>query len=158
MPECNGIAAGRKIRSLDPDARLIFLTMLEDPALAAEAFDIGASAFLVKTAPASELLQAVRTVVEGGRYLSASIAGGDIETLIRLRQPDPMSRISAREREVLSLLVSGLPMKSVARKLGITARTVAFHKYKAMETLGLRDNAQLMDFALRHGLLGNHRP
>ncbi len=158
MPECNGIEAARRIWSLDPEARLIFLTMQDDPALAAEAFAIGAAAYLVKVAPASELLNAVRIVAEGGQYLSPSIAGGDIDALVRLQQGDPLAQISAREREVLGLLVSGLPMKSVARTLGITARTVAFHKYKAMETLGLKDNAQLMEFALRYGLLGNRRP
>lgn len=62
--------------------------------------------------------------------------------------------LSSRELEVLQLVVSGLPMKSVARRLGITARTVAFHKYRAMRQLGLRGNADLVDYAIRHGLLG----
>ena len=154
MPGCSGIEAGRQIRAFDFAVRLVFLTMEDDPALAAEAFALGASAYLIKAASAAEFLRAVRIVAAGGRYLAPTIAAGDIDALLKMRQGEPLAQISAREREVLGLLVSGLPMKSVARRLGITPRTVAFHKYKAMETLGLKDNAQLMDFALRYGLLG----
>jgi DNA-binding CsgD family transcriptional regulator len=68
--------------------------------------------------------------------------------------PGRATIISSREREVLQLVVSGLPMKSVARRLGITARTVAFHKYRAMRLLGLRGNADLVDYAIQTGLLG----
>lgn len=158
MPGCNGMEAGRQIRALESAVRLVFLTVEEDEALAAEAFALGAAAYLLKAASAADFLEAIRVVAAGGRYLARSIAGGDIDQLLRMRQGQPLAQISAREREVLGLLVSGLPMKTVARKLGITARTVAFHKYKAMETLGLKDNAQLMDFALRHKLLVTDEP
>ena len=153
MPGCNGMEAGRRILKMHPAVRLVFLTMEQDPSLAAEAFGMGAAGYLLKAAPATEFLAAVRTVAAGGRFLARSIGNGDIDELLAMHQDPPLARISPREREVLALLVSGLPMKSVARRLGITARTVAFHKYKAMETLGLKDNAGLMDFALRHGLL-----
>lgn len=155
MPGCNGIEAGRRILAADPAVRLVFLTMEHDAGLAGEAFTIGASAYLLKAASATEFLDAIRTVATGGRYLAGSIANGDVDRLLAMRRNEPLAQISVREREVLTLLVSGLPMKAVARKLGITARTVAFHKYKAMETLGLKDNAQLMEFALRHGLLAS---
>ncbi len=158
MPGCSGIEAGRRILRLDPTIRLIFLTMEQDAGLAAEAFGMGAAAFLLKAAPASEFLDAIRSVAAGGRYLARSIAEGDIDRLLAMRRNEPLAQISAREREVVALLVSGLPMKTVARRLGITARTVAFHKYKAMETLGLKDNAQLMEFALRRGLLAQNEP
>lgn len=158
MPGCNGIEAGRRILQLDPSVRVIFLTMEQDASLAAQAFALGAAAYLMKAAPATEFLTAVRIVAAGGRYLSRSIGDGDIERLLALPRNDPLAQVSARELEVLGLLVAGLPMKTVARQLGITARTVAFHKYKAMETLGLKDNAQLMEFALRHGLLNRANP
>jgi DNA-binding NarL/FixJ family response regulator len=81
----------------------------------------------------------------------------DIDNGETLVNPSGRSRrptiLSFRELEVLKLVVSGLPMKSVARRLGITPRTVAFHKYRAMRALGLRDNAELIDYAIHHGLL-----
>lgn len=155
MPRCSGIAAGRQIRAIDPAVRLVFLTMQDDPIIAAEAFSIGAVGYVLKTAPADEFLRALRHIAAGGRYLAPEILDGDIDALTALRQDNPLAQISAREKEVLSLLVSGLPMKSVARRLGITARTVAFHKYKVMETLRLKDNAELLEFALRYGLIGS---
>lgn len=155
MPRLSGIEAARRIRELRLPARLVFLTMQTDPEVAAEAFAAGASGYMLKSESATEFLQALRHVAAGGRYLAPAILGGDIAALPARPQEDPWAHISLREREVLRLVVSGLPMKAVARRLGITPRTVAFHKYKAMEMLGLKDNAQLLEFALRHGLLAN---
>lgn len=154
MPGCSGIEAARQIHARTPTTRLVFLTMQDDAVSAAEAFAIGAAAYILKSAPATEFLEALRRVAEGGQYLAPEILRGNIRALAGLWHSDTMAQISAREREVLGLLVAGLPMKAVARRLGITARTVAFHKYKAMETLGLKDNAELIEFALRHHLLG----
>lgn len=153
MPGCSGVEAARRIHALRPPIRLVFLTMQDDEGVAAEAFAAGASGYLLKSQSTTEFLQALRHVMANGRYLAPAILGGDIAALPTPHPKDALARISLREREVLGLLVSGLPMKTVARRLGITPRTVAFHKYKAMETLGLKDNAQLLEFALRHGLL-----
>lgn len=128
--------------------------METDPAVAVEAFDVGASAYLSKASPAAELQRVMRLVTAGGRYLSPTIAGGSIDALFASQSADPMHRLSHRELEVLKLLLAGLPMKGVARNLGIAPRTVAFHKYRAMEQLGLRSNSELIDFAVRHRLLG----
>jgi len=156
MPGCFGTAAARRIRALGLTARLLFLTMQADPEIAAEAFAAGADGYLLKSQSVIEFLEALHHVAEGGRYLTSAIQGGDIEALPAPQRDGPLARISLREREVLGLLASGLPMKAVARRLGITPRTVAFHKYKAMETLGLKGNAQLRHFALQHGLLGRN--
>jgi DNA-binding NarL/FixJ family response regulator len=153
MPRCSGIEAARRIHALHPPIRLVFLTMQDNEGVAAEAFAAGASGYLLKSQSTNEFLQALRHVMANGRYLTPAILRGDIAALPAPTPKDPLARISLREREVLGLLVSGLPMKAVARRLGITPRTVAFHKYKVMETLGLKDNAQLLEFALRHGLL-----
>lgn len=156
MHGCSGIEAARRIRRLGLTARLVFLSMQSNPEIAAEAFAAGASGYLLESGPAIEFLQALRRIADGGRYLAPAIQGGDIDALPAPRQDGPLTQISLREREVLGRLVSGLPMKAVARLLGITPRTVAFHKYKAMEKLGLKDNAQLLDFALRHGMLAGN--
>ena len=153
MPGINGVEAGRELRTRVPGIKLIYLTMESDPAAAAEAFSAGAAAYLSKSCSASELQQAVRIVADGGQYLSADIPAGDVEKLLLADNAGSVARLSNRELEVLQLLVAGLPMKSVARRLGITARTVAFHKYRAMDALGLKGNAALVDFAIRHGLL-----
>jgi two-component system nitrate/nitrite response regulator NarL len=153
MPVLDGLAAARRIRLSQPDIRLVFLTMEEDERRAAEAFAAGAAGFVLKSAPATELLLALEIVARGGQYLTKAIAGGDIAALEYLAKSDPLSQISAREREVLTLLVGGLAMKQVARRLQISPRTVAFHKYNAMNALNLRDNAALVDFAIHNGLL-----
>jgi DNA-binding NarL/FixJ family response regulator len=153
MPGLSGLEAGKALRDDGSGAKLVYLTMETDPAVAAEAFAIGASAYLSKVGPAAELQRVLRLVAAGGRYLTPAIANGDIKALCANHSTSPMTRLSPRELEVLKLLVIGMPMKTVARQLGITARTVAFHKYRAMEVLGLRDNAGLIDFAVRHGLL-----
>lgn len=153
MPGLNGLEAGRELRTKVPGLKVIYLTMESDPCAAAEALSAGASAYLSKSCSATELLQAVRIVAGGGRYLSADIPAGDVEKLMLAANTGSVTRLSNRELEVLQLLVAGLPMKSVARRLGITPRTVAFHKYRAMEALGLKGNAALVDFAIRHGWL-----
>lgn len=153
MPGISGLEAGCKLHSRMPALKLVYLSMETDPARAAAAFAGGASAYLSKTCSAAELLQAIRIVACGGRYLTGDIAEGDVEKLLLTHHAEPSAKLSTRELEVLELLVGGLPMKSVARRLGITPRTVAFHKYRAMEQLGLKGNAELVDFAIRHGLL-----
>lgn len=154
MPQMGGLEAGRSLHAAGSTAKLVFLTMETDPNVAAQAFAVGAAAYLSKTSPAAELLRVMRLVVAGGQYLSPAIAGGDIKVLQAAHSADPAQRLSPREVEVVKRIVAGMSMKAVARDLGITPRTVAFHKYRAMEQLGLRNNAELIDFAVRHRLLG----
>jgi DNA-binding NarL/FixJ family response regulator len=153
MPGATGLEAGRELHLKMPALKIVYLTMENNRNLAASAFSTGASAFLSKTCSATELQHAIRIVAGGGRYLTADIADGNVEELLVPLHSDFTTQLSNRELEVLQLLVSGLPMKSVARRLGITPRTVAFHKYRAMKMLGLKGNAELIDFAIQHGLL-----
>lgn len=154
MPGLNGLETGHSLRVAGIGAKLAYLSMESDPAIAARAFTLGASAYMVKTGPSTELLHALRIVAAGGQYLTPSIHGGDIAGLLAEYREDPVARLSQRELEVLKLLVTGMPMKVAARQLGIVPRTVAFHKYRAMQALGLRDNVALLDFAVRHRLFG----
>lgn len=157
MPELDGLEAAKQLRAAGSGARLAFLSMDATPEIAARAFMAGASAYVAKTGRADEVLRALRTVAAGDRYLTPTIHGGDIAALLAEYGVDPVARLSAREREVLRLAVRGLSMKAAARQLGITPRTIAFHKYRAMQALGLRDNAALVEFAARHGLGGRAR-
>ena len=138
MPELNGLEAGRQIRQALPQVRLVFLTVNEDPELAAEAFRVGASGFVVKSSAASELSQAIRDALAGRRYLTPRVAGGDLRALPAPAAPgSPLNRLSPREREVLQLVAEGRSMKEIGARLGITTRTVAFHKYRLMDKLAV---------------------
>ena len=154
MPELNGLEAGRQIRQALPATRLVVLTVHEDAALAAEAFRAGATGFVVKSSAASELSQAIREALAGRRYLTPRIAGGDVRALpAEAPAGSPVDRLTTREREVLQLVAEGRSMKEVGVRLGITTRTVAFHKYRLMEKLGVHSTAELVQVAARHRLV-----
>lgn len=153
MPRMNGLEAARRLRGELPRTRVVFLTVNEDPQMAAEAFALGASGYLLKSSTALELNQAIRSALAGRRYLSKRIASGDPQALpAAAALSNPLERLTARERDVLKLLAEGLSMKQVGAELGIAARTVAFHKYRMMETLGLRSSAELVSFAVESRL------
>lgn len=150
MPLLNGLDAARKLRQTHPEVRVVFLTMNEDPEVAAEAFRAGASGYVLKNSAAGELLQAVHEAAAGRSYITPLAAGGVVGALLHRRDPDVGAvELSPRQREVLQLLAEGYTMKEIARLLGITPRTVAFHKYSMMEVLGLRSSAELIRFAVK---------
>jgi DNA-binding NarL/FixJ family response regulator len=150
MPQLNGLDAARQLKRSMPDVKVIFLTISEDPDLAAEAFRAGGSAFLLKNSAASELLQAIRDVSQGRSYVTPLATRDMVDTL--LRHPDSSKathELSTRQREVLQLLAEGRTMKEIADVLKITARTVAFHKYSMMQELGIKTSAELIQYAIK---------
>jgi DNA-binding NarL/FixJ family response regulator len=154
MPQLNGLDAARQLTRLMPAVKVIFLTVNEDPDLAAEAFRAGGSAFLLKNSAASELLQAIQDVLAGRAYVTPLATRGMVDTLLRPAEaPAGARELSPRQREVLQLLAEGRSMKEIAAILKITPRTVAFHKYGMMEALGIKSNAELVQFAIRKGLV-----
>ena len=153
MPFLNGLEAGRQIKHAHRRTKLIFLTMQEDADIAAEAFRVGASAFLLKRCAASELLAAIRDVMLGRTYVTPLIAGGLVGSLIHAAEQKPTSEITPRQQEVLQLLAEGHSMKEVAAELHVTPRTVAFHKYQMMRQLKIKSSAELIQFAIRHHIV-----
>jgi DNA-binding NarL/FixJ family response regulator len=158
MPQLNGLDAGRQLKHSLPKVKLIFMTMHQDPYLVGEAFRAGASAFLLKEAAVSELTEAIDRVLKGGTYTTPSAAEGLASISLR----DPKNREHApeptsRQREVIQLLAEGHSMKQVAAELKITTRTVAGHKYAVMELLQLKTNAELVQYAIEHGIISLHR-
>ena len=154
MPLLNGLDAARQLKRLMPEVKLIFLTVSEDPDLAAEAFRAGASGFLLKNSAASELLKSIQEVSQGRSYVTPLATQGLVGSF--LRDPGPARgtpHLSGRQREVLQLLAEGRTMKEIARILKITPRTVAFHKYSIMEDLGIKSSAGLVQFAVKHGIV-----
>ena len=153
MPRMNGLEAARRLRAELPSTRIVFLTVNEDPQIAAEAFRVGALGYLLKSSTATELVAAIRAALKGRRFLSSLVAYGDPDELPEApRSAGLLERLTPRERDVLKLLAEGLSMKQVAAKLGITSRTVAFHKYRMMESLSVKSSAELVQFAVKNRL------
>ena len=150
MPLLNGLEAGRQIKKLLTDVKLVFITMNEDADLAAEAFRAGASGYLLKRSAASELSTAIHEVMRGRSYVTPLITDGLIGTLMHPGEQRGQRELTPRQREVLQLLAEGHTMKEVAALLNISARTVAFHKYQMLEQLGVKTTAELIQYALKH--------
>jgi len=150
MPRVGGLEALRRVHALAPGICFIMLTMHADPALAAEALNSGAAAYVLKTSPARELLVAIHTALRGREYVcpSLNMAQG-ASAISEPVDAGEIGDISPRGREVLRLLAGGRTMKETAARLGITPRTVAFHKYRIMQQLSLRSSAELVQFAVR---------
>lgn len=153
MPLLNGLDAAIQVRKKAPGAKLVFVTMSDDPDLAAEAFRIGASGFLLKNSAATELLEAIREAADGRAYVSSRATRGMVDSFLKAPQPGGRKALTPRQREVLQLLAEGRTMKEVAAVLKLTPRTVAFHKYRLMKSLGVRSNAQLVQYALKKGIV-----
>lgn len=155
MPHLNGIDALTRLRRDNPNVRVVFLTMHADARYARRALDQGALGYVLKHSAPAELVTAIRAALNGQTYLTPTLAG---EVLHALRQgPDgaqePVTALTPRQREILQLLAEGLSAKEIAAKLGISARTVEFHKYQMMEALGIHTNAGLIHFAIKHGVV-----
>jgi DNA-binding NarL/FixJ family response regulator len=150
MPELNGVEALEELKKDDPDVRVVFLTMQQHVAFARQAMDAGALGYVLKYSATEELIMAVQAAAQGKTFVTSAIAG---ELLKAMRsgddaEKDPVRRLTLRQREILRLLVDGHSAKAIAVRLDISPRTVEFHKYSMMETLGISSNAELIRFAL----------
>ena len=154
MPLLNGLEAGKRIKKAVRAVRIVYLTMNTDKGIALEAFRGGASGYLLKTSAGAELVTAVREVLKGKKYISplvtTDVEGFFIETRVSHTGQETLTN---RQREVLQLLAEGRSMKEVAYTLKLTPRTVAFHKYKIMERLRLKTNAELVQYAIREHVI-----
>jgi len=155
MPHLNGIDALAQLRQRGDRVPVVFLTMHRDVTFARRALEAGASGFVLKHSAPAELVSAIRAALEGKTYLTPELAG---EVLAAMKQgpeqsADPVVSLTPRQREVLQLLAEGQSAKEIGANLSISARTVEFHKYQMMETLGLHTNAELIHFAIKHGLV-----
>ncbi|MBD3178312.1 MAG: response regulator [Candidatus Latescibacteria bacterium] len=156
MPELNGIEATVQIKKIDPDVKVILLTMHGDVTYATRGFEVGASAYVMKQAAADELFSAIREAIRGRTFVTPMIAGDLIKSYRDgrgIRPGDIHAKLTPRQREVLQLLAEGFSSKEVADKLNISARTVEFHKYKMMEELNLGTSAELIHYAIKHGII-----
>jgi DNA-binding NarL/FixJ family response regulator len=155
MPLLNGIEAARQIRQRDRRATIVFLTMHPDLVYASEAFLAGASAYVLKSSAGTEIITAIHDVVRGRIYVTPALDRTSLAALIRrgrfARRVVP--GLPPRQREVLQLVVEGRGTKEIAFILSISPRTVEFHRYRMMETLGVHTIAELVQFAIKHHLV-----
>ena len=143
MPRLNGLEAIPLLKKAVPKIKIVVITMHREPAYARRAFESGADGFVLKHAAAEELIEAVRAAAEGKRRFSAPAAppsDGDASTL------------TVRQREIVQLFVKGLSAKQIASVLGLSVRTVEFHKYRAMEAVGAANSADLIRFAIENAI------
>ena len=154
MPNLNGLGAGQRLRQLLPNTKLIYLTMNQDPDVAAEAFRLGAKGFLLKSSAGSELIEAIRTAVRGGSYVTPLMTQDVLGSFVHhFKNLKSANHLTLRQKEVLQLLAEGRSMKEAAYILNVSPRTVAFHKYTMMEHLQIKTSAELVQYAMNNLLL-----
>lgn len=154
MPRLNGMEACAQLRRKLPGTKIIFLTVNEDPDVAAEAIRMGASGFLLKSSASAELIAAIEMALAGKIYVTPLITRGKpIGVFLEGSAKPTAGKLTPRQREVLQLLAEGRSMKEAGDILSLTPRTVAFHKYTMMEMLGLKTSAELVQYAVTHGIV-----
>src|SRR5262249_38179787 len=155
MPSLNGIEAAAQLRDTGVKAKVVFLTMHRDVAYARRALEAGAVGFVLKHSVASELVTAVCEALRGQTYVTPMIAGELLQSYREgdSRLNDPAHRLTARQREVLQLFAEGRSAKEVAAVLKISIRTAEAHKARILEALGLRTTAELVQYAIRNGII-----
>jgi len=154
MPGLNGMDACAQLRRKMPGIRLVFITVNEDPDVAAEAINLGASGYLLKSSASAELFTAIEQALADKTYITPLVTKGlPLGVFLGQAVKPGVEKLTERQREVLQLLAEGRAMKEVADLLHVSARTVAFHKYTIMEHLGLKTSAELVQYALEHGML-----
>jgi DNA-binding NarL/FixJ family response regulator len=156
MPLLNGLEAARQLRILVPESKLIFLTMHASPTYATEAFQAGASGYLLKRSAASELSLAIRSVLHGQHYLTPLITKDVLGSVLspssgKRGTPVPMV-LTPRQREVLQLVAEGRGTKAIATALKVSVKTVEFHKSRIMQQLDIHTTASLTKYAITHGI------
>jgi DNA-binding NarL/FixJ family response regulator len=155
MPLLNGLDALPSLQKDNPRVKVVFLTMHQEVAYARRAMDAGAAGYVLKHSAPAELVAAIHAAWEGKTYLSPALVGEVLHEirLDPLAVKDPVASLTARQREILQLFAEGRSAKEIASALGISVRTVEFHKYQMMETLGLHNSTELTHFAIKHGIV-----
>jgi len=155
MPHLNGIDALVQLKKDHPGVKVVFLTMHQDVAYARRALEAGALGFVLKHSAPAELITAIRAALKGQTYVTPALAGEVFQAIRHepRKASEPAAKLTPRQREILQLLAEGRSAKEIAETLAISARTVEFHKYQMMEALGLHHSAEVVHFAIKHGIV-----
>jgi DNA-binding NarL/FixJ family response regulator len=152
MPILNGLDAVRRLKQQGNTAKVIFLTMHADDRLLAEAFRCGGNGYVLKQSAGEDLIDAIRQVLSGQKYVTPLIASEWVENLAGQVDRTQKLTLTPRQREVLQLVIEGCTMKEIAHRLGISTRTAESHKYEIMGGFGVDSTAELVQYALKLGL------
>ena len=158
MPSLNGIEAARQLTQAWPDVRIIFVTQQTDRHVVQAAFRVGGRGFIPKHSAASELLDSIREVLAGNYYVATALRGNARELAIDPKvNPSELfgQTLTVRQCEVLQLIAEGKAAKEIAAVLGISTKTVEFHRAGIVNELGLRTTAELTRYAIEHGIIGS---
>ncbi len=159
MPGESGIRTIGRVREVSPDSRVIILTMHDDQAYLRSALASGASGYMVKTGSDTELLSAIRAVSRGRSYIDVSLADSSLQEVLSRGKAvvHATDALSARERQVLELVAYGHTHKEIAGRLEVSVKSVETYRARVADKLGLRSRAELVRYALDHGMLGPDR-
>jgi len=154
MPHLNGLEAVRQIHKTHPEIKVVFLTMHAEVAYALNAFEAGASGYVLKNSASDELVTAIREALQGRTFVTALIAGELVQAYQngKHRQAVTVADLTSRQREVLHLLAQGCAIKEIATNLNISTKNVEYHKYRIMELLGIKTTAELVRYAVQHDI------
>ena len=156
MPALNGLEVTRQVVRRSPDTHVIVLSMYSDESYVMEALKNGAAGYVLKSSTRSDLVQAIREVMAGERYLSAPLSARAVEAYVERAKGTEVGAydtLTSREREVLQLAAEGHTNAEMAARLSISPRTAEAHRSAMMRKLGLRRQAELVRYALRRGVL-----
>jgi DNA-binding NarL/FixJ family response regulator len=155
MPHLNGIDALAQLKKDNPGVKVVFLTMHQEAVYARRALEAGASGFVLKHSAPAELVTAIQAALKDQTYVTPALAGEVFQSLQEgpREVTDPVAKLTPRQREIIQLLAEGRSAKEVADALGISVRTVEFHKYQVMASLELHNSAELVHFAIKHGIV-----
>lgn len=153
MPLLNGAEAAQLIRERCPETHVIVLSMYSDRVHVLRALQAGATGYVVKKSAAKEVVEAIRVVHKGRRYLSKELADGVIDQVVqKTTSTDLLERLSSRERQVLQMLAEGHAVAHIAATLSLSPKTVETYRARMMEKLDIHDFATLVKFAIQHGI------
>lgn len=152
MPSLNGLDAAERLKTLLPDVKLVFLTMQDNSNLAAAALRLGAVGYVLKHSAASELMTAISAVLEGKSYVTPKLRPENW-AVREARAQQYSKELTPRQREVLQLLAEGRGMKEIAAILEVSNRTIMYHKYHIMQEFNLKNNADIVLFAIKQHLI-----
>ena len=152
MPEMNGTEAARLIRERNDSIRVVVLSMHSNAEHVERALQAGANGYVLKSSAGEELLEAIRAVHGGRRYLSAALAEGLVDRMLSGAE-DPLAQLSARERQVLKMLADGFSIVGIATRLSLSRKTVETYRERLMEKLAVRDLPALVKFAIKHRIV-----
>jgi DNA-binding NarL/FixJ family response regulator len=152
MPHLSGLDAIAQLKKSDASVKVVFLTMHQDPAYARRALAAGAAGYVVKHSAPAEIVMALHAALRGQTFITPSLAS-DVLRHGSEEARDDARQLTPRQREILQLVAEGCSAKEIAARLSISPRTVEFHKYQMMEMHGLHSSAELIHFAIKHGVV-----